>query len=85
MCVSCGCGNPNDNRGDSRNITMNDIDLAAQAAGTSREQVAQNIMNACMQSSAGASRQQTQRPVYGQSSQQQPGDRTPWRQQEPGH
>ena len=24
MCVSCGCGSPNDDHGDSRNITLND-------------------------------------------------------------
>lgn len=43
MCMSCGCGSPNDDHGDSRNITMNDIDQAAQAAGTTRDRVLQNM------------------------------------------
>jgi hypothetical protein len=44
MCVSCGCGKPNDTHGDSRHITLQDIDAAAQAAGTTREKIAQNIV-----------------------------------------
>lgn len=44
MCMSCGCGRPNDDHGDSRNITLNDIDQAAIAAGTTRDKVLQNIM-----------------------------------------
>lgn len=43
MCMSCGCGSPNDDHGDSRNITMNDVDQAAQAAGTTRDRVLQNM------------------------------------------
>jgi len=43
MCVSCGCGHPTDNHGDKRNITLQDIDAAAEAAGTTREKVLQNI------------------------------------------
>jgi hypothetical protein len=43
MCLSCGCGKPNDTHGDSRNITLDDLDMAAQAAGLTREQVSQNI------------------------------------------
>ena len=35
MCVSCNCGKPNDDYGDSRDITMNQIEKAAEAAGTS--------------------------------------------------
>ncbi len=45
MCLSCGCGKPDDDHGDSRNITMSDLDRAAEAAGTTRDQVVQNIMN----------------------------------------
>ncbi len=45
MCLSCGCGNPNENYGDSRHITMQDLDQAAQAAGITRDQVVQNIVN----------------------------------------
>src|SRR5258708_13565799 len=43
MCLSCGCGKANDDHGDSRNITMRNIDQAAEAAGTTRERVVQNI------------------------------------------
>ncbi len=45
MCMSCGCGSPNDDHGDSRNLTLNDIDQAAMAAGTTRDKVLQNIMS----------------------------------------
>jgi hypothetical protein len=45
MCLSCGCGNPNEDYGDSRHITMKDLDQAAQAAGITRDQVVQNIVN----------------------------------------
>lgn len=45
MCLSCGCGKPDDDHGDSRNITMNDLRQAAQAAGVTPGKVAQNIMN----------------------------------------
>ena len=44
MCISCGCGKPDDDHGDARNITMKDLDQAAQAAGTTRDRVLQNIM-----------------------------------------
>ena len=43
MCISCGCGKVNDTHGDSRNITQQDLDQAAQAAGTTRDRVIQNI------------------------------------------
>ncbi len=53
MCLSCGCGIPDDNHGDTRNITQEDIDkrnvtladidAAAEAAGTTREKVVDNI------------------------------------------
>jgi hypothetical protein len=55
MCLSCGCGKPDDNHGDVRNITQKDInqrnislrdlDAAAEAAGTTREKVIENINN----------------------------------------
>lgn len=47
MCASCGCGQPSDNHGDSRNITVDDVDKAAQAAGVSREEAAENIRSCC--------------------------------------
>jgi hypothetical protein len=43
MCVSCGCGEPNADHGDSRHITMNDVQAAASAADISPAQVADNI------------------------------------------
>jgi len=43
MCVSCGCGEPNERHGDDRHITQDDIDAAAQAADITPEQVALNI------------------------------------------
>lgn len=50
MCMSCGCGEPNNDHGDKRNITQNNLDQAAQAAKISASQAAQNIMNASRQS-----------------------------------
>lgn len=49
MCLSCGCKKPNDDHGDSRHITMNDIDQAAQAENITREQAVQNIVNTVKQ------------------------------------
>lgn len=43
MCASCGCGKPNDDHGDKANITVDDIERAAKAAGVSAEQVAENL------------------------------------------
>ena len=43
MCVSCGCGEPNERHGDDRHITQEDLDQAAEAAEISREQVIANI------------------------------------------
>lgn len=51
MCVSCNCGSPNDDHGDSRNITMDQIQKAAQASGKSPRDVAQNIQKGVGQSS----------------------------------
>lgn len=58
MCMSCGCGSPNDNHGDERNITQDDLDRAAQAANVSRDQAAQNVMDCCQQVSATESGQE---------------------------
>jgi hypothetical protein len=32
MCLTCGCGVPNDDHGDDRNITYDDLKMAAEAA-----------------------------------------------------
>lgn len=47
MCASCGCGVPNDDHGDKANITLNDIERAAKAAGVSASQAADNIKACC--------------------------------------
>jgi hypothetical protein len=44
MCLSCGCGEPNEDHGDPRNITMQKLEEAAQAGETTPEQAAQNIV-----------------------------------------
>lgn len=49
MCVSCACGKPNDDHGDPRNITMNQIRDAASAAGKSPDEVARNIQQGVQQ------------------------------------
>jgi hypothetical protein len=49
MCVSCGCGKLNDNHGDNRHITMQQMQQAAEAAGTSMADVARNIQRALAQ------------------------------------
>ncbi|HEX6480793.1 MAG TPA: hypothetical protein VF043_18290 [Ktedonobacteraceae bacterium] len=55
MCMSCGCGNPNDSKGDNRNITQDDLNNAAQAANITPEEAAQNIADASQQMSSGYS------------------------------
>ena len=47
MCMSCGCEAPNDDHGNERNITQDDLDRAAQAANISREEAAENIVSCC--------------------------------------
>ena len=44
MCLSCGCGQPNESHGNEDHITMNDLQQAADAAGTTPQQAAQNIL-----------------------------------------
>ena len=43
MCVSCGCGKPNDDHGNPDLITMSEIQKAAKAANQDIEDVAKNI------------------------------------------
>lgn len=54
MCASCGCGKPNDQHGDSRHITMGQIQQAAAAAKISPQEVGKNISDAA-RSMSGAS------------------------------
>lgn len=51
MCVSCGCGKPNDAHGDMRNITQDDVNRAAEAAGITPDQVARNITDSSQRGS----------------------------------
>ncbi|MGZ8631735.1 MAG: hypothetical protein ACXWZF_12340 [Actinomycetota bacterium] len=45
MCLSCGCGEPNERHGNDANFTADDLQGAAQAAGIEMEQAADNIHN----------------------------------------
>jgi hypothetical protein len=44
MCLSCGCGEPNDNHGDDRHITLDMLQEAAEAAEVSPEEAVNNIV-----------------------------------------
>ena len=46
MCLSCGCGEPDDNHGDPRHITQEMLDAAAEAAEITAEEAANNIVQA---------------------------------------
>ena len=80
MCVSCGCGQVNDNHGDRRNITLDNVRAAAQAANTDERTVAQYIQQGVNQSQGKGGSQQSQmsgqgtnygdQPDYGRRSQQ---------------
>jgi hypothetical protein len=43
MCLSCGCGEPNNDHDDPDQITYEDLQKAADAAGITVEQAADNI------------------------------------------
>jgi hypothetical protein len=45
MCVSCGCKEYNEDHGDPRNLTIDDFQQAADAAGISVNEVAQNVQD----------------------------------------
>lgn len=46
MCMSCGCGAPNEDHGNPDNITLEDLKRAARAANIQPEQAADNIHDA---------------------------------------
>ena len=46
MCLSCGCGEPNDNHGDARHITQEMLQAAAEAAEITTDEAAHNIVAA---------------------------------------
>lgn len=43
MCLDCGCKQPNDNHGDPRHITYEQLQAAAQASNIDPEEVADRI------------------------------------------
>jgi hypothetical protein len=43
MCLTCGCGQPNDNHGDPAHITYDDFKKAADAAKISVDEAAKNL------------------------------------------
>lgn len=47
MCMSCGCNQPQDDQGNADNITEQDLQKAAEAAGISKEEAADNIRSCC--------------------------------------
>jgi hypothetical protein len=49
MCLSCGCGRPDDPMGDASNITMDTLQRAADAAGISPAEAAKNIQEGVQQ------------------------------------
>lgn len=57
MCVSCACGKPNDDHGDKRHITMDQVEQAAKAADIPAAEVGKNI-DAALASGASAGKKQ---------------------------
>ncbi len=45
MCYTCGCGRPDDNMGDPRNITNKTFEEAAKAAGETADEAKQNALS----------------------------------------
>jgi hypothetical protein len=45
MCLSCGCGQPNERHGNDDNITMEDLEKAGAAADISPAEAANNIQS----------------------------------------
>jgi len=43
MCLTCGCGVPNDDHGDDRHITYDDLVTAAEAAEIEVDEAARNL------------------------------------------
>jgi hypothetical protein len=54
MCLDCGCGEPNESHGDSRHITMDSIQAAAQASEISVEEAIRNISDGLRQAQGSA-------------------------------
>jgi hypothetical protein len=43
MCMTCGCGRPNDDHGNPANITLDQLKAAAKAANIEPEKAADNL------------------------------------------
>jgi hypothetical protein len=54
MCLDCGCGKPNDDHGDSRHITLNQINQAAEASGVSPQEAVDNISKGFAEAQSGS-------------------------------
>ena len=52
MCASCGCQKWEDSHGDQRNITLNELRQAADAAGVDMQRVVENLKQAAGMSAA---------------------------------
>jgi hypothetical protein len=63
MCMSCGCKQPNEDHGDQRNITMQDLQDAAQAGEVGTQEVVRNIQTGFQEFGEG----QTQKAAGSQS------------------
>jgi hypothetical protein len=55
VCLSCGCGSPNDSHGDPAHITLDVLERAATAAGISSDDAVRNIQHGIGASDQGAS------------------------------
>ena len=44
MCLNCGCGQPNEDHGNSANITADDLKAAGEANGQSLRESAQHVI-----------------------------------------
>ena len=57
MCVSCGCGQPNESHGDPNNITLDMVERAASSAGIDPQGVVTNIQTSLRPPGEGATRE----------------------------
>ena len=57
MCASCGCGKLDEDHGDDRNLTREDLQDAADAAGISVNEVTKNLQAASGQGQSGTNGQ----------------------------
>lgn len=65
MCMSCGCGQVNNDHGDPRNITLGDMRSAAQAANIDVQTAARNIQQASQSAGMGGQQMGGQQPQMG--------------------